>query len=80
MQTKLTLRLDERLIRRAKTYARKSGKSVSQIVGEYFLLLVGKELESKESLPPTVRALKGAMKGPDVDRDTYRRHLEEKYL
>jgi predicted HicB family RNase H-like nuclease len=28
VQTKLTLRLDERLVRRAKAYARKSGKSV----------------------------------------------------
>ena len=36
MQTKLTLRLDDRLIRDAKHYARQSGKSLSQMVAEYF--------------------------------------------
>ncbi len=39
MQTNVTLRLDERLVRRAKACARRSGKSVSQMVAEYFLLL-----------------------------------------
>ena len=36
MQTKLTLRLDDRLIRDAKHHARQSGKSLSQMVAEYF--------------------------------------------
>ncbi len=36
MQTKLTLRLDEALIQRAKAEARRTGKSVSQLVAEYF--------------------------------------------
>ena len=36
MKTKLILRLDDKLINRAKSYAKKSGKSVSQIVAGYF--------------------------------------------
>ena len=39
MQTKLTLRLEEQLIERAKAHAKKRGKSVSQMVADYFALL-----------------------------------------
>ena len=35
MQTKLTLRLDEELIKFAKVYAKERGKSLSQIVADY---------------------------------------------
>jgi hypothetical protein len=48
MQTKLTLRLDDELINREKSYAKKSGKSVSQIVAAYFSLLDSKP--EKETL------------------------------
>jgi len=79
MNTKLTLRLDQRLIQRAKVYARRTGKSVSQIVAEYFRLLESEEKEEDMELTPTVRSLKGALHGQDVDRAVYRRHLEKKY-
>jgi hypothetical protein len=72
MQTKLTLRLDEALVRRAKAYAKRTGKPVSQLVAEYFAVL--------GTLTPTVRHLKGALRGASVDVEEYRRHLEEKYL
>ena len=36
MQTKLTLRLDDQLINRAKAFASQTGKSVSQLVAVYF--------------------------------------------
>ena len=39
MHSKLTLRLDSQLIRRAKVYAKRSGKSVSSIVADYFTAL-----------------------------------------
>jgi hypothetical protein len=39
MQTKRTLRLDDQLVKQAKTYAKKSGKFVSQLVADYFSLL-----------------------------------------
>ena len=79
MQTKLTLRLEERLVRRAKAYARRSGKSVSQMVADYFLLLLGREPEEAESLPPTVKLLKGSLRGRRVDRRDCHRHIEEKH-
>ncbi len=61
MKTKLTLRLDEELIRQAKTYAKNSGKSVSRLVAEYFSLLRTKP-ESERELTPAVRSLVGAVK------------------
>ena len=39
MQTKLTLRLDEHLIENAKVFAKQSGKSLSQMVADYFFQL-----------------------------------------
>jgi replicative DNA helicase len=80
MNTKLTLRLDQRLIRRAKTHARRTGKSVSQVVADYFTLLgAGPDKEDPE-LTPIVRSLKGVLRGRSTDRAAYRKHMEEKYL
>jgi hypothetical protein len=79
MQTKLTLRLDDELIARAKAYARKSGKSVSKIVAEYFAFLDETAAGEKEPLPPVVRSLRGAWSGTRVSEREYRRHLETKH-
>jgi hypothetical protein len=72
VQTKLTLRLDDRLIRRAKAYAQKSGKSLSELVAELFTRL-------QAPAPPAVRDLVGALAGKDLDREDYRAHLVEKH-
>ena len=80
MQTKLTLRLDEALVRRAKAYAKRTGKPVSQLVAEYFALLRAHAKDADSELAPMVRRLKGVLRGADVDVEDYRRHLEEKYL
>ena len=83
MQTKLTLRLDDRLIRRAKAYAQRSGKSLSELVAELFTRLQAPAVETPEGLPepqsPAVRSLAGALAGKDLDREDYRRHLIEKH-
>ncbi len=80
MQTKLTLRLEEELIQRAKSFAKRTGKSVSQIVAHYFASLEGTPPENDVELTPVVRSLKGALRGADVDIEDYHRHLEDKYL
>ncbi len=79
MQRKLTIRLDDKLIRKAKDYARKSRKSLSRLVAEYFGLLRVKPGRGG-SLAPAVKSLKGALKGANISKGDYRRHLEEKYL
>jgi hypothetical protein len=80
MQTKLTLRLDDELINRAKSYARKSGKSVSQIVAGYFSLLDDKPAKDTSEITPIVRSLKGSLKGVKVGKKDYHKYLEEKHL
>jgi hypothetical protein len=80
MRTKLTLRLDEDLIQRAKSFAKKRSKSVSQMVADYFASLDKKPNRRSADLTPIVRSLKGALRGTDVNVEDYHRHLEEKYL
>ena len=43
MQTKLTLRLDDQLVKDAKQHARQTGKSLSQMVTEYFSAVTSPE-------------------------------------
>jgi hypothetical protein len=83
MNTKLTLRLDEDLIQKAKRYSDASGKSLSKLVADYFALIETARDEDRGALPPKVRALLGALApasgGPSADERDYRRHLEEKH-
>lgn len=81
MQTKLTLQLDDELIARAKAHAKKRGKSVSQLVADYFRILekVEQKPPSKKKYSPITESLRGALRGAKVDEDDYSRYLEEKY-
>jgi len=79
MNTKLTLRLDDRLIDRAKRYSDRSGKSVSQLVSDYFALIEADEPIPGTELSQRVRAMIGSLKGAATTEDDYRRHLEEKH-
>ena len=80
MQTKLTLRLDEDLIREAKTIAERKGQSLSKIVANFFQSLREKPVETKSKLTPIVKSLKGALRGTKLDLKDYHRYLEDKYL
>jgi hypothetical protein len=78
MNTKLTLRLDDRLISSAKRRSSESGRSISQLVADFFTLI---EIEAGEvEATPRVRSLRGVLAGSDVEESDYKRHLEEKYL
>jgi hypothetical protein len=79
MNTKLTLRLDDQLIRKAKEYSGRSGKSVSQLVADYFSLIETDEEIPGTQITPRVRSLIGSLKGTGVTEEDYRRYLEEKY-
>lgn len=79
MQTKLTLRLDDDLVRRAKAYARRSGKSVSALVADFFAQLERRTASDKPELTPAVRSLLGALANGKGDERDHRRHLEEKH-
>ncbi len=80
MQTKLTLSVDNVLIRRAKETARELGKSLSEMVEDFFAAVTTARGKRKRGqLTPVVRKLKGCLKGATVGEDDYKAYLEEKY-
>ncbi|MFH1051222.1 MAG: DUF6364 family protein, partial [bacterium] len=68
MQTKLTVRLEDELINRAKSVAEEQGKSLSKMVSDYFMALTNKEITGDNvELPPNVKSLYGALADSNVD-------------
>ena len=80
MKTKLTLRLGNSLIKRAKKRAKQKGTSVSQMVADYFALIDAKKTSIKNELPPITASLVGILKDKGIDEEDYKKHLEDKYL
>jgi hypothetical protein len=72
----LTLSVDERVVSRAKRYARKHGVSVSQMVQAYLEAVVE---VSAPAVPdaPILRSLRGSLKKANVE--SYKRHLAAKH-
>ncbi len=79
MHGKLTLWIDAELIQRAEAYSRQTGKSLSQIVADYFARLTARSSEDDGDITPLVRSLRGSLRGAEVEESDYRRHLEEQY-
>jgi hypothetical protein len=80
MNTKLTLRLDDHLIESAKEYSVKTGKSLSKIVSDFFVIIKNEKLERTSSVTPAVQSLKGILKDSKFSENDYKSYLEEKYL
>lgn len=65
MTTKLTLTLDDKVIRNAKRYAKLKDSSVSELVENYFKSITGQESDPiEEELSPAVKSLMGSFKAP----------------
>ncbi len=82
MDTKLTLRLNDNVIERAKIYARNHKISLSKMVEAYLdSVTKQKETEEKITITPLVDSLSGVIDLPsDFDYKTeYRDYLEKKY-
>ena len=73
---KLTLSIDEDVIRRARQYSKRHGVSISRLVTNYLRGLA--ESGTRDALSPTVRRLRGILPA-DVSVDQYRKHLQDKY-
>ncbi|MDD2708633.1 MAG: DUF6364 family protein [Verrucomicrobiae bacterium] len=80
MDAKLTLRLEDTLIRRAKKEACRRGKSVSQMVSDFFNSLRDDTPDKTFSHPPITTSLVGLLKNSRISEDHYKKHLREKYL
>lgn len=81
MTTKLTLRLDNAVIRKAKKTAHRRGVSLSRMVEDYFKSIVRQqENTTKES--PVLSEIAGVLSNRnDAKKLTarYKKHLTEKY-
>lgn len=82
MSKKLTLRLDEDVIERAKAYAAERGTSVSRLVEDYFRALRSADTNETDDwrtqLSTPTRQFLGALE--DGGEEHYKKHLEDKYL
>ncbi len=82
MNTKLTLTIEQSIIEKAKKYARKRERSLSDLIENYLKALTNDEPKNEDELTPTVQSLKGAFKLPK--NFNYKKELtdrlSEKYL
>lgn len=81
MTTKLTLTVEESTIKKAKVYAKQTGRSLSELIEKYLETLTGEYQEQKQ-ISPKLKKLVGAVKLPaDFDEqkelDAY---FENKHL
>jgi hypothetical protein len=63
MTTKLTLTVEKEVIEMAKIYARKNGRSLSDLIENYLKALVQKQ-ELENELSPMTKKLLGSVKAP----------------
>ncbi len=67
------------MIDEAKAEAAKRGKSLSQMVADFFESLAGQPT-ADNNLPPITRSLHGVIKESNLDEHDYKTHLREKHL
>ncbi len=81
MSTKLTLTIEQSVIEKAKKYARKRKRSLSDLIEHYLKALTNEESNIEDEITPTVKSLRGSFKAPenfDYKKELTNR-LSEKY-
>ena len=81
MTTKLTLTVEKEVIERAKAYAQKTGRSLSELIESHLESLI-REKKEEGKLSPRLKKIVGSVKLPkDFDeKKELRKVLEKKYL
>lgn len=82
MNTKLTLTIDNSIIEKAKKYAKKRGRSLSDIVENYLKIITKEEQKSEIEISPITKSLRGSFKATgkyDYKRELSK-ELSKKYL
>jgi hypothetical protein len=67
METKLTLKMEKKVIHTAKMYAKRNNRSLSKIVENYFMNLSPEHNFSKKH-SPVVERLSGILSGDDLEK------------
>ncbi|MFC2087072.1 DUF6364 family protein [Bacteroidota bacterium] len=82
MNTKLTLTIEQSIIKRAKKYAKQKGRSLSDIIENYLKVITNDEKETNNDIAPLTKSLRGTFKAPkDFDyKKELSRELSKKYL
>ena len=82
MNTKLTLTIEERIIQRAKKYAKENGRSLSGIIENYLKVITQEGVKENKEISPLVKSLKGSFKAPkSFDyKEELTEKLTDKYL
>ena len=78
MNTKLTLNLEDEIVKEAKSYAKKNNVSLSKLIENYLNSLTKSPAESKR-ISPLVESLTGVIPNETDERKDYRDFLTEKY-
>lgn len=81
MDTKLTLKLNQEIIEKAKKYASDKKLSLSRLIENYLNSLTSEKNENGIQISPFVKSLSSNSKIPaDYDyKEDYRKFLEERY-
>ena len=81
MNTKLTLKVEKKVIEQAKEFARNKGQSLSELVENYFKLLTKQPTKQDNEISPKVKSLKGILKAGSefdfkeiVEEEIHRKH------
>ena len=64
MTTKLTLTIEQHIIEKAKVYAKRKGRSLSDIIENYLKVVVTENAEVERDIAPIAKSLKGSFKKP----------------
>jgi len=80
MDTKLTLKLNSKVIKQAKLYAKETNTSLSKLIENYLAAVTTHKLE-KRKVNPIVKSLTGVIKLDDKKdyKKSYTKYLTEKY-
>ena len=81
MTTKLTLTIEEKVIEKAKSYAKQTGRSLSELVENYLRTLTA-ENKDMQQVSPQLKKIIGAVKLPDDfdEEKELRTYFEKKHL
>ena len=81
MATKLTLSVEESVIKRAKSYAKNTGRSLSELIENYLQSLTSEQRDDRQ-LSPKLKKIAGSIKLPsDFDENqALHEYFEKKHL
>lgn len=81
MTTKLTLTVEKSVIEKAKSYAKKTGRSLSELIEKYLENITSDEKNENE-ISPKLKKIVGAVKLPENfdEKKELRAYMEKKHL